>query len=57
MPLLTPAERFRLLVDWNDTGDKYPDKACIEELFAAQVERHPMRLRWLAPADSSPTSR
>jgi amino acid adenylation domain-containing protein/FkbM family methyltransferase len=41
LPLLTPAERHQLLVEWNDTHkDALPDR-CIHELFEAQVERTP----------------
>jgi amino acid adenylation domain-containing protein/thioester reductase-like protein len=40
-PLLTPAERHRMVVEWNDTRTAYPESACIHELFQAQVERSP----------------
>jgi amino acid adenylation domain-containing protein len=40
LPLLTPAERQQLLVEWNDTGREYP-QVCVHELFEAQVERSP----------------
>ncbi|MDJ0903585.1 MAG: amino acid adenylation domain-containing protein [Xenococcus sp. MO_188.B8] len=38
--LLTPAERQKLLVEWNDTATEYPQK-CIHQLFEEQVERTP----------------
>lgn len=41
LPLLTPAERHQLLVEWNDTQTDYPKDACIHQLFEAQVERTP----------------
>ena len=41
LPLLTPAERHQLLVEWNDTRKDYPQDTCIHELFEAQVERTP----------------
>jgi len=41
LPLLTPAERQLLLVDWNQTVTDYPRRACVHELFEAQVERTP----------------
>ncbi len=41
LPLLTEAERHRLLVEWNDTQTDYPTDCCIHELFEAQVERTP----------------
>src|ERR1700730_550866 len=40
-PHLTEAERYRLLVEWNDTKRDYPKDKCIHELFEAQVERTP----------------
>ena len=39
LPLLTDAER-RQLREWNETGRAYP-RACLHELFEAQVERTP----------------
>src|SRR5947199_4739406 len=57
LPLLTEAERYQLLVEWNATGDREqgtggrsessdswllaPDSSCIHELFAAQAARVP----------------
>jgi amino acid adenylation domain-containing protein len=41
LPLLTEAERQRLLVEWNDTQADYPKDQCIHQLFEAQVERTP----------------
>jgi amino acid adenylation domain-containing protein len=41
LPLLTAEERHRLLVEWNDTTAVYPKDTCLQELFAAQVERTP----------------
>ncbi len=40
LPLLTPAERDRILVEWNCTQRDYPN-VCIHQLFEAQVERTP----------------
>lgn len=42
LPLLTEAERRRILVEWNQTEADTPN-ACISELFEAQVERTPDR--------------
>ena len=44
LPLLTPAERHQLIVDWNDTRTDIPNDYCIHELFEAQVERTPAAL-------------
>ncbi len=41
MPLLTAAERARVLVEWNDTAADYPRDAGIPQLYAQQVERTP----------------
>ncbi len=41
LPILSPAERTQLLVEWNTTGTGYPDTQTIQELFEAQVERTP----------------
>ncbi|MEH1970760.1 amino acid adenylation domain-containing protein [Nostoc sp.] len=41
LPLLTPAERQKLLVEWNQTQADYPQLTCIHQLFEAQVERSP----------------
>ena len=40
-PLLSEAERYQLLVAWNDTQVDYPKDVCIHQLFEAQVERTP----------------
>ncbi|NER82687.1 MAG: AMP-binding protein, partial [Leptolyngbya sp. SIO1D8] len=40
LPLLTEAEQYQL-VEWNQTQTSYPKKACIHELFEAQVEKTP----------------
>ena len=39
--LLGPAERHRLLVEWNDTASKYPRGSCIHTLFEAQAAENP----------------
>ena len=41
VPLLTPAQRDQLLVEWNDTRTDYPRDACIHEVFSAQAARAP----------------
>src|SRR5262249_49853359 len=37
---IAPAERQRLVGEWNDTRSDYP-RACVHELFEAQVARAP----------------
>ena len=41
LPLLTPAERQRMLVEWNATGSDFPPAKWVHELFAEQVARTP----------------
>jgi amino acid adenylation domain-containing protein len=41
LPLLTAAERYQLLVTWNDTHRGNPTDPCIPQRFEAQVARHP----------------
>ncbi len=40
LPLLPPAERHKLLVEWNQTATALPDQ-CIHRAFEVQVERTP----------------
>lgn len=41
LPLLTEAERRKVLVEWNDTKTDYYQDACLHEIFEAQVKRTP----------------
>lgn len=41
LPVLTPAQRQRLLVDWNATRTRYPRDETIPQLFVQQVIRNP----------------
>jgi amino acid adenylation domain-containing protein len=41
LPLLTKAEQYQLLVEWNDTQTNYSQNKCIHQLFEAQVEKTP----------------
>jgi amino acid adenylation domain-containing protein len=41
MPLLTPAERQQLLVEWNDTRVEYPRNIPLHQLIEQQVEKTP----------------
>ncbi len=40
-PILTEAERHRILVEWNRTEVAYPLEQCVHQLFEAQAERTP----------------
>ncbi|HLL47332.1 MAG TPA: amino acid adenylation domain-containing protein, partial [Longimicrobiaceae bacterium] len=41
LPLLDPAERARVLEEWNATDRPYPADACVHDLFGAQAARTP----------------
>ena len=38
---LTPVERQRLLVEWNETAEDYPQQQCLHQLIDAQAARTP----------------
>jgi len=44
LDMLSEAERYRQLIQWNATARAYPDDRCIHELFEAQVEQTPDRV-------------
>jgi len=41
LPLLSEAERHRIVVEWNDTRREYPSGKCVYELFEAQAACSP----------------
>jgi len=41
LPILTAIEQSKLLVEWNQTQQGYPQNLCIHQLFEAQVEQTP----------------
>ncbi|MEA5465540.1 non-ribosomal peptide synthetase/type I polyketide synthase [Leptothoe sp. PORK10 BA2] len=41
LPMLTPAERQRLLKDWNNTATDYPADQCIHQLVEIQAAQNP----------------
>ncbi|HEY9633551.1 MAG TPA: amino acid adenylation domain-containing protein [Coleofasciculaceae cyanobacterium] len=41
LPILGEAERYQLLMEWNNTQVDYPKSQCIHQLFEAQVEQTP----------------
>jgi amino acid adenylation domain-containing protein len=44
LPLLTPEERQKILVDWNSTQADYPKDSCLHELIAEQARLAPERI-------------
>ena len=44
LPLLSPAERHQLLINWNQTAAPYPADKCLHQLFEEQAARTPERL-------------
>jgi non-ribosomal peptide synthetase component F len=41
LPLLSPQERHKILVERNDTQRDYPRDRCLHQLFERQVEQTP----------------
>ncbi|MEG4595034.1 amino acid adenylation domain-containing protein, partial [Microcoleus sp. F8_C2] len=41
LPILTAIEQSKLLVEWNQTQQDYPQNLCIHQLFEVQVEQTP----------------
>ena len=50
LPLLTPEERQKILVDWNATQSDYPRDFCLHELISQQAERTPDRIATISGA-------
>ncbi|HEU4452938.1 MAG TPA: amino acid adenylation domain-containing protein, partial [Longimicrobium sp.] len=48
LPLLSPAERARVVDEWSGRAAEYPRDACVHELLAARAARSPAApaLRW-----------
>ena len=42
--MLSGAEREQLIVEWNQTGQSYPQDQCVHELFEAQVRQNPQNI-------------
>ena len=40
LPILTPDEQQKILVDWNATRTTIPKDKTLQQLFEAQVERN-----------------
>jgi len=41
LPLLSPAERYMIICDWNATEESYPCDSTIAEIFETQAEKNP----------------
>ncbi len=44
LPVMGPAERHKIVGDWNDTAHDYPHHAYVHELVEAQARRTPKRV-------------
>ena len=44
IPLLSDAEKNKILIEWNNTSREIPHKKCIHELFKSQVVLNPDKL-------------
>ncbi|MCP4104684.1 MAG: AMP-binding protein [Desulfobacteraceae bacterium] len=53
LPLLTEAERYQLLVEWNDTQTGYLRDRCLHQLFEAQLEQTPEAVAAIFPESCS----
>src|SRR5262249_51042761 len=49
LALLKEEERFRLVVEWNDTSSQYACDRCVAELVEAQAKAHPERVAVASP--------
>jgi amino acid adenylation domain-containing protein len=52
LALLTPSERYQLLVTWNHTDADYPRDQCFQRLFEEQVERTPGAIAVICAGES-----
>ncbi|MFD2417230.1 amino acid adenylation domain-containing protein [Amycolatopsis pigmentata] len=52
LEMLTPAERRRLLVEWNDTAAEFPGDTCVHELVQRQVAARPDAVAVVCGPDS-----
>jgi amino acid adenylation domain-containing protein len=50
LPVLTEAEKHRLLVEWNQTGADVPPGRCIHDLLEERVERTPQAVALIGPS-------
>jgi amino acid adenylation domain-containing protein/thioester reductase-like protein len=51
LPILTDAEQYQLLIEWNNTATDYPANRGVHELFEAQVARTPDALALIYGAE------
>ncbi|MEM4658889.1 MAG: amino acid adenylation domain-containing protein, partial [Candidatus Methanosuratincola sp.] len=52
LPLISPSELRKVLVDWNATERDYPRTACVHELIEAQARRTPDHISLIAGGES-----
>ncbi len=52
LPILSAAERQKMLVDWNNTDAQLPHEPCVHDLFIAQAKRTPAAIAVRAENES-----
>jgi amino acid adenylation domain-containing protein len=52
LPLMSAAERHKMLETWNDTAVDFPRNLCVHHLVEMQVERSPEAVAVVAPASA-----
>jgi amino acid adenylation domain-containing protein/FkbH-like protein len=52
LPLLTEAERERILVEWNATEAEYPRGLCLHEVFELRAAETPQAVACMQPGES-----
>jgi len=52
LPLLNEAERYQMLVEWNDTKSAYSEERCVLQLFEEQAVRTPESLAVICEEES-----
>ncbi|HVN52765.1 MAG TPA: amino acid adenylation domain-containing protein [Anaerolineaceae bacterium] len=51
VPVITPAEKHRLLVEWNQTAVEFPQDRCVLKIFEEQACRTPDAIAAVSAAD------
>ncbi|MGL5836637.1 MAG: amino acid adenylation domain-containing protein, partial [Waterburya sp.] len=52
LPLISPAERQKILAEWNDTASNYPQDRCLHQLFEVKAAANPQALALVCQGES-----